>query len=298
MKTFLKHFTLATALLATLTSCSSTESNTTTPQQGTQTTPETNQTTNVGELEVLRVGMDLGFPPFSYMDDNGDPAGLEPVIAKAFGEFLGIEVVIVNEDFSMLIPALETNHIDILIADMTETDERAQKVDFSDPYRYSYTLGLVNKDFAEEHGITDLMSEDDFFTIEGARFVGRTGTKGVYYPQSKDVAVDEKTEIGIALMEISSGLADILIASNEVHGFHAADRENTIVYSGILVQDHSSFVTRKGDTELIELANEFIATMYLEGGLYDQISADFDEIIANEFQNETLDLNYIVRPAT
>lgn len=256
-----------------------------------------NNTDDSASGEVLRVGMDLTFPPFSYIDDNGDAAGLEPVIAEAFAEYLGMEVEIVNTDFSMLIPALETGDVDILIADMSETEERAEKADFSDPYRYTYTLALVNADYAEANNITDDMSEEDFFALEGTSFVGLSGTKGVYYPANYGVEVTEVTEIGTGLVEVSNGMSDVLIASNEVHGFHAAYESSTIVYSGIKAQDASCFVVNKGDEEMMEAANAFIATMYEEGGLYDQIEEEFDIIVAEFLENDELGLDYIVMPA-
>lgn len=244
--------------------------------------------------DVLRVGMDLSFAPFSYLDDSGNIAGFEPQIAEAFGEYLGKEVEIVNTDFSMLIPALETGDVDILIADMSKTDERAEKADFSNPYRYTYTLALVNKDYAEQNNITDEMSEEDFFAIENINFVGLTGTKGVYYPQNYGITVTEVPEIGTGLMEVSNGTSDVLIASNEVHGFHAADPNNTIVYSGIEAQDGSCFVVAKGNEELLESSNKFIETMYEDGGLYDQIAEEWDPIIAEFLQNDELGLDYII----
>ncbi|MFI3237330.1 MAG: transporter substrate-binding domain-containing protein [Lachnospiraceae bacterium] len=249
---------------------------------------------NSTEEDVLRVGMDLSFAPFSYLDDNGEVAGFEPQIAEAFGEYLGVEVEIVNTDFSMLIPALETGDVDILIADMSKTEERAEKADFSDAYRYTYTLALVNSDYAQEHGITDDMSEEEFFAIEDISFIGLTGTKGVYYPQNYGLTVTEVPEIGTGLMEVSNGSSDVLIASNEVHGFHAADPNNTIVYSGIQAQEGSCFVVKKGNTELLDDANEFIATMYEEGGLYDQMAEEWDPIIAEFLQSDALGLDYIV----
>lgn len=247
---------------------------------------------------VLRVGIDLKFPPFSYMDDRGNAAGFEPAVAQAFADFMGMELEIVNTDFSMLIPALDTGNVDILIADMAATPERAQKADFSNPYRYTYTLALVNKDFAQKHAVSDDMNEADFFSIDGAKFIGLSGTKGVYYPQNYGVNVTEVTEIGTGLLEISRGISDILIASNEIHGFHAADKVNTVVYSGIQSQDASNFAVKKGNTELLEKANEFIASMYAEGGFYDTIKAEYDPIIAEFLQNDALGLDYIILPAT
>ena len=82
----------------------------------------------------LKVAMDLKFPPFTEMDENGNPKGIEVDIAKAVGDYLGREVEIINTDFSMLIPALEMGEADIIICDMTVNEERKEVVDFSEPY--------------------------------------------------------------------------------------------------------------------------------------------------------------------
>ncbi len=278
-KIILKIFVLA--LLASIfTACSS---------NGTQEEKKNN-------LDVIKVGMDLKFPPFMYLDSNNKPAGFEVDIANAFGEFLGRKVEIKNIDFSLLIPAVDTGEVDILIADVTKTQERMQKVDFSDFYRYSYTLALVNKDFALKNNITDSMSGEDFFAIKDAKFVGLSGTLGVTVPQEFGVNVSEVTEIGTGLIEVSKGIADVLVASNEVHNFHAADKNNTIVYSGLNRTPGSSFVVKKGNTELLAKANEFIKTMYEKDGLYSKLDAKYDPIIAEFLLNDKLGLEYIIFP--
>ncbi|MFA7109659.1 MAG: transporter substrate-binding domain-containing protein, partial [Sphaerochaetaceae bacterium] len=103
------------------------------------------------EDNVIKIGIDLKYPPFMYLNENGVPTGLEPDIARAFGEYLNMEVEIINTDFSMLIPSLETGEVDIVISDMSVTEERKQKVDFTDGYRYGKTTALVNKEFYEKN---------------------------------------------------------------------------------------------------------------------------------------------------
>ncbi len=251
---------------------------------------------DVQNTQVLRVGMDLKFPPYSYVDDDNNPAGLEPAIAKAFAEYLGMEVEIVNTDFSLLLGALETGDVDILIADMSVTEERLEKADFSDPYRYTQSLALVNKEYATKMNITDDMAPEEFFHLEGSKFIGLAGTFGVVVPQSFGAEVTEVTEIGNGILEVSNGQSTALVASSEVHSFHAANKETTIVYSGIGDVSKSCFVVNKGDTELLEKSNEFIKTMYAEGGLYDEIRAEFDVIVGEFLQNEELGLDYIINP--
>ncbi len=246
------------------------------------------------DSNVIKVGIDLKFPPFSYLDDGGKPAGFEPDIAIEFGEYLGKEVEIVNIDFSLLIPALDIGDVDVLIADMSETEERAVKADFSKPYRYGHTLALMNKDFALENGITDDMTEEDFFAIKDAKFVGLAGTKGVYYPEQFGVEVTEVTEISTALFQIDNGDADVLVASDEIHQFHANYENTTVVYSGIKEQSASSFVVKKGNSELLDKCDTFIDSMYEEGGFYDTIRSKYDPIIADFLKNDELGLDYII----
>ncbi len=258
--------------------------------------PQEQTTGTGGQSQVLRVGMDLKFPPYSYVDENGEAAGLEPVISQAFAEYLGMEVEIVNIDFSLLLAALETGDVDILIADMAATDERREKADFSEPYRYTQSLALVNKQFAQDNGITDDMPPEEFFHLEGSKFIGLAGTFGVVVPQNFGAQVTEVTEIGNGLIEVANGQSTALVASSEVHSYHAANKETTVVYSGIGDVSGSSFVVKPGDTELLEKANEFIETMYQEGGLYDQIRPEFDVIVGDFLENDELGLDYIVNP--
>ncbi len=249
--------------------------------------------------EVLKVGMDLKFPPFSYVDGDGNPAGLEPVIAEAFATHLGMEVEIVNIDFSLLLAELETGNVDVLIADMSINDERLEKADFSDPYRYSQTLALVNKDFAQANNITDDMGAEEFFSVADSEFIGLAGTFGVTVPLSYGVEVTEVTEIGLGILEVANGTSTTLVASNEIHSFHAANPDTTVVYSGMGNISESCFVVKKGNADLLEKSNAFIESMYEDGGLYDEIAAEFDPIIAEFLENDELGLDYIVvRPGT
>ncbi len=246
--------------------------------------------------DVLRVGIDLKFYPFMYLDEEGVPTGFEVDIANAFGEYIGREVEIVNTDFAMLIPALDTGDVDIIISDMSAKPDRMEKADFSEPYRYGRTLVLVNKEFASENNINSEMSEEDFFAIPDITFAGLSGTIASSVPREHGVEVNEFTEIATALMEVTTGKADALVGANTVWGDHAANKETTIVYDGISEVSGSSFAVKKGDTELLDKANAFIESMYEEGGFYDVAGTKYDEGIGEFLQNDELGLEYIIYP--
>src|SRR4051812_2995202 len=86
------------------------------------------------EQRPLTIGMELNYPPFEMVDTNGKPAGISVEIADALGKFLHRPVQIENIPFDALIPALKTAKIDLILSSMTETPERAQSLDFSEPY--------------------------------------------------------------------------------------------------------------------------------------------------------------------
>src|SRR5580700_2530720 len=91
-------------------------------------------TPSQGADRKLLVGMDLSYPPFEMRDQSGAPAGVSVDLARALGERLGMPVDIENLPFNGLIPALRTGQIDLIISSVTSTPERAQAIDFSEPY--------------------------------------------------------------------------------------------------------------------------------------------------------------------
>ncbi|MDU7885868.1 MAG: transporter substrate-binding domain-containing protein, partial [Clostridium perfringens] len=83
------------------------------------------------------------YAPFGFKDkDSGKLAGFDIDIINAIANEEGIEADIQNLNFDALLPALQSNTIDIAISDMTISEERAKSVDFSKPY-YIAGNGLV-----------------------------------------------------------------------------------------------------------------------------------------------------------
>ncbi len=247
------------------------------------------------DTQVLKVAMDLKFPPFMYIDDENNPAGLEVEVAKAFATYLGMEIEIVNTDFAMLIPALETGEVDVVISDMTVTDQRKNKVDFSSPYRYARIIALVNKDYYNDMNINDDMDVETFFNLDNIKPIGLASTISTSIPNEYGVEATEVTEIGSALMEINTNLSNVLVGTSTVIQDHFANENTTELYFGIPQYFSSAFAIKKGNQDLVDKANEFIKTLYEEDGLYNQIKEEYDLIISDYLKNESLGLDYIVQ---
>ncbi len=119
---------------------------------------------------VLKVGMELAYPPFETSDSEGNPYGVSVEIAKEFAKYLEWDIEIINTNWTGLIPALQTKQIDMVISSMTITEERKESVDFSDPYARALLALIVPIDLDIED--SDVLN-DPQYTI-----AVKTGTTG------------------------------------------------------------------------------------------------------------------------
>jgi polar amino acid transport system substrate-binding protein len=95
--------------------------------------------------DTLVVGTSAGFRPFEYRE-KGEVTGFDIDLMKAIGDELGMEVEVKDIDFDALIEAVSTETIDVIAAGMTITDERKERVDFTDAYFSADQAVLVRED--------------------------------------------------------------------------------------------------------------------------------------------------------
>ncbi len=149
---------------------------------------------NDGEIVIAMSGE---FKPFSHFDEGNNLTGFDYDIAAAIADELGLELKTETAAFASLIQGLQSNRYDALIASVTPTEERAEVVDFTEPY---YTDG------AGYFVPTD--SDCETFDIEADLKVGvangttydaylkEEGFKGEVVSFESDITALEDTEAG------------------------------------------------------------------------------------------------------
>ncbi|MFD1158890.1 transporter substrate-binding domain-containing protein [Roseovarius aestuarii] len=100
--------------------------------------------------ENLRVGMECTYAPFNYRTDSGELEGYDVDVAKGVAEIIGAELEFVCQQWDGMIPALLANKFDLIVASMSITNSRLEKIDFSSPYRDSVGR-LVGKSGSEQN---------------------------------------------------------------------------------------------------------------------------------------------------
>lgn len=214
-----------------------------------------------GTGPVLRVGMELTYPPFEMQDKAGNPDGVGVKLAEALAKKLGRPLKVVPMDFSGLIPALKTGNIDLIISSMTATDERRQSIDFSNPYAFTGLALLVRKD-------SDVKSIDDL-KKPGRVIAAKATTTGETWaiknlPDAKRVVFEDQTA---CVLEVVQGRADAFIYDQLSIYQYAKENESTT--RGLLkpfVEEAWAIGIAKGHDELRAQVNGFLDEFRAQGG--------------------------------
>lgn len=105
----------------------------------------------------IRVGMTGDYPPLNMLDREGRNFGLEPDLARALAQSLGVELVVVDKPFGELLGALRSGEVDAVMSGMTMTPERNLEVAFVGPYLVSGKAVLTKSStLARARSMSDL----------------------------------------------------------------------------------------------------------------------------------------------
>ncbi len=154
---------------------------------------------------VLTVGTNAEFPPFEYVDDNGNPDGFDIALIKAIGAKMGVKVEVQNMEFDSLVSSIGSK-IDVAIAGMTVTDERKETVDFSDPYYEALQYVIVPKG-------SEIKSAADLKGKNIGTQLGTTGDLLVQDMVSKDSSTTDSPydTAALAVQDLLNGKIDCVI---------------------------------------------------------------------------------------
>lgn len=217
---------------------------------------------------VVEVVTDPSFVPFEMMDqESGEMVGFDMDIISELAERAGFEYNLRTMDFNGIIPAVQTGNVDIAIAGITITDERAEIVDFSDPY---YDSGLRIMVGANDDSVQEL--ED----LNGKKIGTKVGSTSYDFLQenlgdSADITpYPGSSDMYMALL---GGSVDaVFYDAPNVGYFSKTKGEGRVKVVGDLYEGQQYGIVFVKGSDWVEPVNEALAEMKADG-TYDEIHA-------------------------
>ena len=213
---------------------------------------------DAGKLTVVGSG---GYPPFNFIDDNGDVVGFDVDVGQEIADRLGVELDYVTGEWSGLIEGLKAGRYDGILGSMAMTLERYKTVDFTvPPYYYSGAQLVVRKD----SGITD-PSE-----MEGKNIAVATGTNFEMDATNLGAEVKLYDDDNGTMMELISGRVDGVITDRLValRAMNEMEGGDELVLAGDLLRlEEMGIAINKKDDSLREEISKILLDMHEDGTL-------------------------------
>ncbi|MBN1581246.1 MAG: transporter substrate-binding domain-containing protein [Anaerolineae bacterium] len=217
------------------------------------------------EAVVYKIGTNAEYPPFESVDDAGNVIGFDADMMDAIAEKAGFEYEFVNTRWDGIFVALQSGEFDAVISAATITDERAEIVDFSDPYFNAGQMIAVR--------IADKDTINTVADLDGLKVGVQLGTTGdMWLSDNTKAEVVRYDEITLAFQALANGDVDAvfndgptssdIIQSNPELGATIVGDPITDEFYGIAVN--------KEKPELLDMINAGLAAVRADG-TYDEI---------------------------
>lgn len=217
----------------------------------------------IKEAGKIRIGVFGDKPPFGYLDAEGKNQGFDVEIAKnmsqdLFGSPDKVEFVVTEA--ANRVEYIKSGKVDVLLANFTQTPERAEVVDFAAPYM-QVSLGVVSPKNAPIKNVDDLKGK--------TLLVNKGTTADAYFTKNRpDITLqkyDQNTETFDALKD---GRGAALAHDNALLWAWAKENPQFEVAIGKLGEpENIAPAVKKGDKALLDWANAEIAAMKQDGRL-------------------------------
>ena len=234
----------------------------------------------IKERGTIKIGVFSDKNPFGYVDQNGKNQGFDVYIAKRFAkDLLGDEskVEFVLVDAASRVAYLESNKVDIIMANFTVTDERKQKVDFANPYM-KVSLGVVSPDKAPITSIDQLKGKK--------AIIAKGTTAETYltknYPDIEQLKFEQYTEIFEALKD-GRGAA-IVNDNTEVIAWAKQNPGFTVGVPSLGGQDTIAPAVKKGNKELLDWINNELTALGKENFIHKAYDATLADVYGEDYK--------------
>ncbi len=214
------------------------------------------------EKGLLKIGMEIGYPPMEYYDTDGKtPCGFDVELGKAVASRLGLEAEIIDTAWDGIFAGLDTNKYDCVMSAATITPKRLESMDFSSAYiGNGQTIVVKAGSGFKPASPKDLEGKTVAYQAETTSdlFMEKQAQEGLKFtPAEFDKVIN-------AYDELKLGRCDAVVSDALVYANYANDPAYESVWVGD-ADEYFGIAIRKGNSLLLEKINAVLEEMKNDG---------------------------------
>ena len=218
---------------------------------------------------VMTSANTFSYPPFGFIED-GKQVGFDVDLGNEIARRMGVKLTFEAIDFRGIMAALTSGRVDLLITGMVYTPDRAQRIDFSEPY----FDGGVAAAFRPDRPIS---KPDDIIGKRVGVEIGSAGDKYVREKYESRVEIKTYDTVFLALKDLENGRLDVFVGSVAPMRYIMRNMP-TLKASETWDSRIQAVNTRKEDKDLLEEINTHLLAMKKDGTYNNLVSKWFGSL--------------------
>lgn len=210
------------------------------------------------------VGLDDEFVPMGFKNEKGELVGFDIDMAKEAAGRLGLTVRFQPIDWSLKEVELNTGKIDLIWNGYSITEERKQKVNFTEPYMNGVQVVVtMKKDIAKAADLKGRIVGTQAAST-GYDAIVKLGLDKTF----KDAKVVQYSSYVEAFLDMEAGRVDALVGDDTMIGYIVAQKKDPAAYNTFdmgAAPDPVGVGVRKADAELLKQLSAVITAMKQDG---------------------------------
>ena len=233
----------------------------------------------IKESGTINIGVFSDKNPFGYVDENGEYQGYDVYFANRLAKDLGVEANFVSTEAANRIEYLQTGKVDVILANFTVTEERAQEVDFALPYM-NVALGVVSRNDKVIDSLDNWNPDDSIIVISGT-------TAETYLTSNyPDIPLQKFDSYATAKEAFQNGTSVAWANDNtEVIAFSLQNEGYTVGIPSLGSADTIAPAVSKGNSTLLDWINEEIKTLGQENFFHADYEATLLDTYGSEYED-------------
>lgn len=209
---------------------------------------------------TLKVATEGTFSPFSYYNDKNELVGYDVDVARAVAEKLGLKIEFLTAPWDAMLAAFDAGKADAVFNQVSITDERKKKYEYSVPYTVVYGAIIVHKDNNDIKSFEDLKGKKnaDSATSNWAQVAKKYG--------AQNVTVDSFAK---SMELLIAHRVDTVVRDNTVFYDFLKQRPDAPIKIAAKLKDvdYSAAIVQKGNKELADQISKALNELKAEGKL-------------------------------